>query len=47
MRILLLGANGQVGTELQRDLDQLGALVWGSRGGDISDDVVKGADAGK
>ena len=37
MRILLLGANGQVGTELQRSLAPLGELVAGTRDGRLKD----------
>ena len=37
MRILLLGANGQVGTELQRSLAPLGELVSATRGGRLAD----------
>lgn len=37
MRILLLGANGQVGTELQRSLAPLGELVAATRNGRLND----------
>lgn len=37
MRILLLGANGQVGTELRRSLAPLGEVVAGTRGGSLAD----------
>ena len=37
MRILLLGANGQVGTELQRSLAPLGDLAFGTRNGRLAD----------
>lgn len=37
MRILLLGGNGQVGTELQRSLAPLGELIVGTRGGTLAD----------
>ena len=37
MRILLLGANGQVGTELQRSLAPLGDVVAGTRTGILAD----------
>ena len=37
MRILLLGANGQVGTELQRSLAPLGDLACGTRNGRLAD----------
>ena len=37
MRILLLGANGQVGTELQRSLAPFGDLVPGTRNGRLAD----------
>lgn len=37
MRILLLGANGQVGTELQRSLVALGTVVPASRNGRLGD----------
>ncbi|HEU4813141.1 MAG TPA: dTDP-4-dehydrorhamnose reductase [Xanthomonadaceae bacterium] len=37
MRILLLGANGQVGTELQRSLAPLGDVACGTRNGRLAD----------
>lgn len=37
MRILLLGANGQVGTELQRSLAPLGTVVAATRNGRLAD----------
>lgn len=37
MRILLLGANGQVGTELRRSLASLGDVVPGTRDGRLAD----------
>src|SRR5690606_31167562 len=37
LRILLLGANGQVGTELQRSLASMGELVAGTRNGTLAD----------
>lgn len=37
MRILLLGANGQVGTELQRSLAPLGTVVPATRNGGLAD----------
>lgn len=37
MRILLLGANGQVGTELQRSLVSLGDVACGTRNGRLVD----------
>lgn len=37
MRILLLGANGQVGTELQRSLASLGEVVPATRDGRLAD----------
>ena len=37
MRILLLGGNGQLGTELQRSLAPLGALTIGTRNGALAD----------
>ena len=37
MRILLLGGNGQLGTELQRSLAPLGALTIGTRNGQLAD----------
>ena len=37
MRILLLGANGQVGTELRRSLAPLGDVVFATRNGLLSD----------
>lgn len=40
MRILLLGANGQVGTELRRSLAPLGELVAATRTGVLSDGMA-------
>lgn len=37
MRVLLLGANGQVGTELRRSLAPLGELIVATRNGQLSD----------
>lgn len=37
-RILLVGANGQVGTELQRSLDGLGDVTCATRDGRLADD---------
>ena len=37
MRVLLLGANGQVGTELQRSLSRLGEVVAATRDGRLKD----------
>lgn len=37
MRILLLGANGQVGTELRRSLAPLGELIVATRNGQLAD----------
>ena len=37
MRILLFGANGQVGTELRRSLAALGELIVATRGGKLDD----------
>lgn len=37
MRILLLGANGQLGTELRRSLAPLGEIVAGTRDGRLAD----------
>ena len=37
MRILLLGANGQVGTELRRSLAPLGEVVAATRVGKLAD----------
>ena len=37
MKILLLGANGQVGTECQRSLAPLGELVLATRNGTLAD----------
>ncbi len=37
MKILLLGANGQVGTELRRSLAPLGEVVAATRGGTLAD----------
>ena len=39
MRILLLGANGQVGTELQRSLPALGQVSCATREGKLADDT--------
>lgn len=50
MRILLVGANGQVGTELQRSLVSLGEVVPATRNGRLADgsgcEVADLADAG-
>jgi dTDP-4-dehydrorhamnose reductase len=40
MRILLLGGNGQVGTELQRSLAPLGEVVVGTRHGKLGDGMA-------
>lgn len=40
MRILLLGGNGQVGTELQRSLATLGKVVVGTRNGKLGDGMA-------
>ncbi|MDQ3161177.1 MAG: NAD(P)-dependent oxidoreductase, partial [Pseudomonadota bacterium] len=37
MRFLLLGANGQVGTELRRSLAPLGELIVATRNGQLSE----------
>lgn len=39
MKILLLGANGQVGTELRRSLAPLGELVFATRNGTLPDGI--------